>query len=78
MKRVTEVLIDNPMVVARDGNAVVFVAADNVPDLHALTNSQLYDPAIKAYSPVMPLGTYGKFMPYIQEVDPPEPFATPT
>ncbi len=80
MKRIRELLITDPVIVARDGADVVIVARDDAAQLEAMTNSQLYRPKDDVFSPVAPLGVYGKFMPYIEAVDPPQPFvrATPT
>ncbi len=78
MKRVRELLITDPVIVARDGADVVIVAREDAANLAAMTHSQLYRPKDDVFSPVAPLGVYGKFMPYMETVEPPQPFVRAT
>lgn len=80
MSEINEVLIQEPMVVATDGNAVIFVSrrdAEAQP-VDILAKAQMYRRDDGIFSPVLPLGSFGKFMPMIRMVDPPEPFTKPT
>jgi hypothetical protein len=69
-------LIEDPMIVARDGEAVVVVTRSDAlaTPIDIFAKAQLYNAGNDAFSPVGLLGSFAKFMPYIKDVDPPQPF----
>lgn len=66
--------IDKPMIVARSGPAVLLVSAENLSD--PMADCQKWDKQ-DGYSDIKPLGVWLKFLYYLEEVNPPEPWHEP-
>lgn len=79
MQKLRESLFKEPMIVARNGESVIFMERDDAlaRPLDIMANAQLYDSGQDAFSPLVPLGVFPKFMSYMEMVDPPQPFVRP-
>ncbi len=67
--------LPNPLLVARSADTMI-IAAGDYPMNHN-TLAQLWTPG-QGYSPVRNLQVHLKFMYYLEEVSPPEPWQEPT
>lgn len=67
--------LSNPVVVARNGDFVLLVSGDDdLKDINTL--AQTYAPD-EGYSATKPLQVWLKFLYYLEEVNPPEPWHEP-
>lgn len=63
--------IDNPTLVARSGKISIIISNSELND--PMTDAQLWTQE-RGYSDVRPLGVHLKWLHYVTEVDPPEPW----
>ena len=66
--------LTNPLLIARSGRTMIIVSGDDRGN--PMTGAQLWTPG-EGYSEVKPLQVHLKFMYYIEDVDPPEPWSEP-
>ena len=70
-----ELRLTNPVIVARSGDAVLLVSEGEDPRAMS-TLGQMWDPR-DGYGEPNPVQVHLKFLYYIEEVDPPEPWQEP-
>lgn len=69
-----ELRLTNPAIVARSGDMVLIANGDVLDNLD--TDAQTWAPT-EGYSEVKPLQVWLKFLYYLDEVNPPEPWVEP-
>lgn len=69
-----QIELANPLLVARSGDTLIIGEADYIDN--PMTQAQLWTPG-EGYSPVRPLQVHLKFLYYLEDVVPPQPWQEP-
>lgn len=70
----TQLVLVDPVEIGRSGDTVILVAADDVDNLHSIRiKAQLWRPDT-GYSEPKPLQVMLKFLYYVEETTPPQPW----
>lgn len=70
-----QVALPDPLLVARSGKTSVIIGSDGLSD--PMTDAQLWSQE-RGYSDVQPLGVHLKWLHYLEEVNPPQPWREPS